>query len=121
MMASYSLPSPIKMTSLLSKTEGLAPTSPEFAALDPDDMRKRRSKLVAELLLEGDIKKEAVRDAMLRVPRHLFIPDGNRAEAYENHPIPIGRGQTISQPAVVGLMTEALELSGRERVLEIGT
>lgn len=113
--------SPLKMTSLLSKTEGLAPTSPEFEALDPEDMRRRRARLVAELVLDGDINKEAVRDAMLRVPRHLFVPAESRAEAYENHPLPIGHDQTISQPAVVALMTEALELSGRERVLEIGT
>jgi protein-L-isoaspartate(D-aspartate) O-methyltransferase len=59
---------------------------------------------------------------MLAVPRHAFVPEGTSLdEAYENWPIPIGWGQTLSQPTVVAVMTEALELTGRERVLEVGT
>ncbi len=58
---------------------------------------------------------------MIRVPRHLFVPEASLDEAYRNEPLPIGHGQTISQPFIVGLMTEALELAGNERVLEIGT
>jgi protein-L-isoaspartate(D-aspartate) O-methyltransferase len=58
---------------------------------------------------------------MLRVPRHLFINKPGASEAYRDTPLPIGYGQTISQPAVVALMTEALDLTGNERVLEIGT
>jgi protein-L-isoaspartate(D-aspartate) O-methyltransferase len=58
---------------------------------------------------------------MGRVPRELFVPEHLRVEAYEDHPLPIGRGQTISQPYIVALMAEALQLKGRERVLDIGT
>jgi protein-L-isoaspartate(D-aspartate) O-methyltransferase len=112
---------PIPLASLLSKTESLAPTSPELGTLDSEQDRARRAKLVAELVLEHDIQSEAVRDAMLRVPRHLFINKPGGWEAYRNSPLPIGYGQTISQPAVVALMTEALDLSGNEHVLEIGT
>ena len=58
---------------------------------------------------------------MLRVPRHEFVPEGYRGEAYDDHPLPIGEGQTISQPYIVALMLEALELRPGDRVLEIGT
>ena len=58
---------------------------------------------------------------MRAVPRHLFVPEVAIARAYEDVPVPIGQGQTISQPTIVAVMTEALELTGRERVLEIGT
>lgn len=68
-----------------------------------------------------DIRDPRVLDAMRRVPRHLFVPAGSRATAYEDHPIGIGHGQTISQPYMVAFMTDALELRGGERVLEIGT
>jgi protein-L-isoaspartate(D-aspartate) O-methyltransferase len=68
-----------------------------------------------------DIRDPRVLDAMRRVPRHLFVPAGSRATAYEDHPIGIGHRQTISQPYMVAFMTDALELRGRERVLEIGT
>jgi protein-L-isoaspartate(D-aspartate) O-methyltransferase len=60
-------------------------------------------------------------DAMRRVPRHLFVPSGGRASAYEDRPVAIGHGQTISQPYIVAFMTELLELRGAERVLEVGT
>jgi protein-L-isoaspartate(D-aspartate) O-methyltransferase len=60
-------------------------------------------------------------DALMAVPREAFIPAEHRPSAYANVPLPIGEGQTISQPLVVGLMTQALRLSGRERVLEVGT
>lgn len=111
----------LPLTSLLTKTESLAPTSPDFDSLDSEQDRARRARLVAELVLGRDIRSEAVRDAMLRVPRHLFINKPGAFEAYRDTPLPIGFGQTISQPAVVALMTEALELTGNERVLEIGT
>jgi protein-L-isoaspartate(D-aspartate) O-methyltransferase len=112
---------PIPLASLLSKTEELAPTSAELEALDSEDDRKRRARLVAELVLARDIRSEPVRDAMLRVPRHLFVNKPGGWQAYRDTALPIGYGQTISQPAVVAMMTEALDLSGKERVLEIGT
>jgi protein-L-isoaspartate(D-aspartate) O-methyltransferase len=68
-----------------------------------------------------DIRDPRVLEAMRRVPRHLFVPAGSRATAYEDHPIGIGHKQTISQPYMVAFMTDALELRGGERVLEIGT
>lgn len=62
-----------------------------------------------------------VLDAMLRVPRHEFVADSYRDAAYEDHPLPIGEGQTISQPYVVAVMLELLQLTGNEKVLEVGT
>jgi protein-L-isoaspartate(D-aspartate) O-methyltransferase len=67
------------------------------------------------------ITDERVLDAMLRVPRHEFAPERYRDQAYEDHPLPIGEGQTISQPYIVAVMLEALALSPADRVLEIGT
>ena len=68
-----------------------------------------------------DITDAAVRAAMAAVPRHLFVPPEHRNQAYEDMPLPIGRGQTISQPYIVALMTQALRLTPASRVLEIGT
>jgi protein-L-isoaspartate(D-aspartate) O-methyltransferase len=77
---------------------------------------------MVRLQLENrDITDQRVLAAMRRVPRHQFVPTGVRAAAYEDHPLPIGRGQTISQPYMVAFMTQALALRGRERVLEVGT
>jgi protein-L-isoaspartate(D-aspartate) O-methyltransferase len=112
---------PIPLTSLLSETEELAPTSPQFEVFDSEQDRVLRARLVADLVLDRDIRSEAVRDAMLRTPRHLFINKPGGWGAYRNNPLPIGYGQSISQPAVVAMMTEALNLTGNERVLEIGT
>jgi protein-L-isoaspartate(D-aspartate) O-methyltransferase len=70
---------------------------------------------------KAHIDNEQVLKAMLRVPRELFIPPEEKHLAYEDRPLPIGSGQTISQPYIVALMTEALELTGREKVLEVGT
>jgi protein-L-isoaspartate(D-aspartate) O-methyltransferase len=67
------------------------------------------------------IVDQRVLNAMLRVPRHQFVPEVYSAEAYDDHPLPIGEGQTISQPYIVALMLEALELTPTDRVLEIGT
>ena len=67
------------------------------------------------------ISDERVLEAMERVPRHLFVPESVRREAYEDYPLPIGHGQTISQPYIVALMTEALKIQPGDRVLEIGT
>lgn len=98
-------------------------TAPERREdLDPPEARELRARLVAYLEEIGEVRTERVKNALRLVPRHLFVtPERSLHEAYANHPLPIGYGQTISQPAVVALMTEALELSGSERVLEIGT
>ena len=73
-----------------------------------------------QLVLRG-IRDPRVLDAMRTVPRHEFVPEKLRASAYEDGPLPIGRGQTISQPYIVAYMAEALELRGGERVLEVGS
>ena len=77
----------------------------------------------AELLkqLSSEIKDKRVLAAMARIPREQFVPEENRYLAYEDGPLPIGWEQTISQPYIIALMTEALELKGNEKVLEIGT
>ncbi len=71
--------------------------------------------------LRQEIKDQRVLEAMARVPRELFVPSESRHVAYEDGPLPIGYGQTISQPFIVALMTQALELTGQEKVLEVGT
>ncbi|MCI5160161.1 MAG: protein-L-isoaspartate O-methyltransferase, partial [Candidatus Electrothrix sp. AUS1_2] len=76
---------------------------------------------MAETLVERGIQDQATLRAMLAVPRHKFVEDAMRARAYGDFPLPIGSNQTISQPYIVALMTQALELQGHERVLEIGT
>lgn len=72
-------------------------------------------------LVQRGIQEPRVIAAFRSVERHEFVPDAMRSDAYNDHPLPIGEGQTISQPYIVALMTEALELTGTERVLEIGT
>ena len=71
--------------------------------------------------LRREIKDERVLKAMARVARELFVPAVYQHAAYEDRPLPLGQGQTISQPLIVAMMTEALELGGQEKVLEIGT
>lgn len=82
---------------------------------------KARARMVQEQLLPKGIDDPAVLEAMARVPRHLFVEDALRAQAHGDFPLPIGHGQTISQPYLVALMTQLLELRGTETVLEIGT
>lgn len=77
--------------------------------------------MVESQLRARGVKDERVLDAMARVPRHEFAPEAYRHQAYEDHPLPIGEGQTISQPYIVALMLEALALSPTDRVLEVGT
>lgn len=77
--------------------------------------------MVREQLLPRGIKDERIVNAFLKVERHKFIPQQMRGSAYADCAVPIGEGQTISQPYIVALMTELLSLSGKERVLEIGT
>jgi len=81
----------------------------------------RREAMVQHQLVGRGIRDELVLDAMRKVPREQFVPEIERDLAYTDGPLPIGAGQTISQPYIVGLMTEALQLEGGERVLEIGT
>jgi protein-L-isoaspartate(D-aspartate) O-methyltransferase len=80
-----------------------------------------RERLVQTGIVEMGIRDPAVIRAMRAVPRHLFVPEHYRDEAYANRPLPIGYGQTISQPFIVALMSEALALHRDDRVLEVGT
>jgi len=77
--------------------------------------------MVEEQLVARGVTEPRVLAAMRRVPRHLFVEEALRGRAYGDHPLPIGDGQTISQPFMVGKMTELLRLGGTEKVLEIGT
>jgi protein-L-isoaspartate(D-aspartate) O-methyltransferase len=83
------------------------------------DMETARLRLMHQLSHEIRVKK--VLDAMSRVPRELFVPPSSQHAAYENIPLPIDMGQTISQPFIVALMTEAMEITDKDKVLEIGT
>jgi protein-L-isoaspartate(D-aspartate) O-methyltransferase len=80
-----------------------------------------RQRMVDEHLRARGITDERVLEAMARVPRHEFAPPRYREQAYEDHPLPIGEGQTISQPYIVAIMLEALCLTPADRVLEVGT
>ena len=85
------------------------------------DLSLHRALMVEWQLRRREIRNPRVLDAFLEVPRHEFVLPEPLAEAYEDHPLPIGEGQTISQPYMVAVMTEALGLAGNERVLEVGT
>jgi len=85
------------------------------------DFSLARERMVKNQLIPRGIKDERVLEAMGKIPRHLFIEEALVGEAYNDHPVPIGEKQTISQPYIVALMTEALELEGEENTLEIGT
>jgi len=80
-----------------------------------------RNKMVAAQLEARDIESPRVLAAMGRVPRHAFVPDHGQPVAYNDHPIRIGKGQTISQPYIVAYMTQALGLQANDRVMEVGT
>ena len=85
------------------------------------DYRLAREKMVRGQLIPRGIEDQRVLDAMSKIPRDRFVDEALAGEAYNDHPLPIGHKQTISQPYMVALMTEALELKGDEKVLEIGT
>lgn len=95
-----------------------------------DVFQQQRQALVdiikADVVITSDFLKqesldERVLDAILKVPRHEFVPDNQRSYAYENRPLPIGYGQTISQPYIVAIMTDLLKLKKTDRILEVGT
>jgi protein-L-isoaspartate(D-aspartate) O-methyltransferase len=96
------------------------PSQSTSAPLDPEQLAPRREMVERQMRQRG-IHDSRVLAAMLAVPRHAFVPAEHFSAAYNDQPLPIGEGQTISQPYMVASMTEALELAGPERVLEIGT
>jgi protein-L-isoaspartate(D-aspartate) O-methyltransferase len=89
--------------------------------LQTDKYSSLREKMVKEQIVNRGISDRATLNAMKKVPRHLFVPADIKDEAYEDNPLPIGYGQTISQPYIVAYMTEVSRPSPREKVLEIGT
>ena len=89
--------------------------------LNDSDFVKKRREMITYQLVSRDISDLRVLEAMNKIPRHQFVLSQDQANAYADHPLPIGQGQTISQPYMVALMTECLELKGKEKILEIGT
>lgn len=96
-------------------TETASPTE-----IDGPNFDSARSEMVARQIRDRGIRSPRVLQAICAVPRHQFVPAESLSEAYADAPLPIGEGQTISQPYIVAAMTEALRLEGSERVLEIG-
>ena len=94
---------------------------PSLGALAADPYLAKRQTMVEQDIKGRGIRDRKVLEAMGKVPRHLFVGVLQKGQAYGDHPLPIGEGQTISQPYVVALMTEALRLKPTDRVLEIGT
>jgi protein-L-isoaspartate(D-aspartate) O-methyltransferase len=97
----------------------LACARPAATAADP--FAAARDRMVAETIAARDVKDPRVLAAMRKVPRHEFVPAAERHRAYDDAPVPIGHGQTASQPFIVAVMTDLAELDPRARVLEIGT
>jgi len=85
------------------------------------DWTQMRVEMVKKQIEKRGVRQDRVLAALRKVPRHHFVPEKVRSEAYKDTALPIGHGQTISQPYIVGVMTELLDLQGHERVLEIGT
>ena len=82
---------------------------------------EKRNRMVEDQLVRRGIEDARVLEAFRKVPRHLFVPEAEESEAYMDHPLSIGHGQTISQPYIVALMTELLLSGGGKKVLEVGT
>lgn len=99
----------------------IAPTFTDLPAPTLDPMIEKRENMVKVQIAARGIQDPRVLAAMETVPRHEFVPDSYLSKAYADHPLPIGFGQTISQPYIVALMTEVLQLEEGDRVLEIGT
>ncbi len=95
--------------------------SPRASEPSSTELARRRGRMVERQLRRRGIEDERVMDAMGAVPRERFVPEAQRSRAYRDGALPIGEGQTVSQPWIVARMAELLELEGPERVLEVGT
>jgi protein-L-isoaspartate(D-aspartate) O-methyltransferase len=113
------LPEPVAPAPSASEAGSAAPAPVVVPVDDPEEAQALRRRLLAKVGLE--VHDARVLAAMQAVPRHAFMPGYSLREAYVDEPRPIGWEQTISQPSIVGIMSEALKLEGRERVLEIGS
>ena len=94
---------------------------PKVTPTSRDSEDERRARMVETQIVARGVRDARVLAAMRQVPRHLFVEAKDRAQAYEDHPLPIAGNQTISQPYIVALMTELADLTPNEKVLEIGT
>jgi protein-L-isoaspartate(D-aspartate) O-methyltransferase len=111
----------LRVPAVLLVLGAIACTGAALLQSGPDSRTAERRRMVDEQIRSRDITAPAVLAAMERVPRHLFVPEDQRKEAYADRPLPIGYEQTISQPYIVALMTDLLDLDPGDRVLEIGT
>jgi protein-L-isoaspartate(D-aspartate) O-methyltransferase len=118
LVACTSTVTPTAVSDILSPTTAVE-VEPTAAPEDP--YQHQREMMVEEGIVGWGITEPAVIEVMGKVQRHEFIPEEFLGQAYENHPLPIGYGQTISQPYIVALMTQALEVTEDDKVLEIGT
>ena len=121
--ADLEAPTEVPVTTASSNSPNLVdePASDLATAEGQDPFALERALLVETGVVDYGIQDEAVVEAMAIVPRHEFVPEEFIGLAYANHPLPIGYGQTISQPYIVALMTEAVDVSGEDKVLEVGT
>jgi protein-L-isoaspartate(D-aspartate) O-methyltransferase len=85
------------------------------------DFKSLQEEMVTQQIMRRGVVTPRVIEAFKKVPRHLFVPEQFQSHSYNDHPLPIGEGQTISQPYIVALMTDLLDLSGEDKILEIGT
>ena len=85
------------------------------------DFKSLQEEMITQQIMRRGVVTPRVIEAFRKVPRHLFVPEQFQSHSYNDHPLPIGEGQTISQPYIVALMTDLLDLSGEDKVLEIGT
>src|SRR3954447_26356471 len=98
-----------------------SPASQQNRSTELTSFASLRAEMVERDILARGVRDELVLDAMRKVPRELFVPENLREFAYEDSPLPLGAGQTISQPYIIAYMAEALMLQGGEKILEIGT
>jgi protein-L-isoaspartate(D-aspartate) O-methyltransferase len=111
----------VRLAAALSAMVAAATCQPVQEEARAGTFEEQRARMVERQILSRGVADSRVLDAMRKVPRQLFVPDAERANAYADSPLPIGHGQTISQPYIVGYMTEAIEPKSTDRVLEIGT
>lgn len=114
-------PIPTRLLGRLLALGGICYVALAPAGAQGDPMTAHRAEMVESQIRARGVEDSRVLRAMSEVPRHLFVPEAVRSQAYEDYPLPIGAQQTISQPYIVALMTSLLDLEGDEKVLEIGT
>jgi protein-L-isoaspartate(D-aspartate) O-methyltransferase len=115
-------PPPVEVVPSTTVAAAASPEAGEAVISTPADAyAASRRQMVENQILSRGVSNKTVLAAMTNVPRHAFVPSSYQPQAYEDHPLPIGHGQTISQPYIVAVMTELVDLQPGERILEIGT